>query len=81
MLITLKLDGLMNLSIFIISSDVKMIDKIVNLYFRDNPDVINLSLNLIIGLSDDLILPFEHKKDCVCPLVSKCNFNFNDSIT
>jgi DNA-binding Lrp family transcriptional regulator len=52
-----RLSGKMNLSITIAVNDIKFLDKMVNLHFRNNDAVQDLSVNIITDMANDLVLP------------------------
>ena len=51
--------GTFNLSVLIIGHNFKQIDKIVNNHFRNNPDINNVTLNVVTSIVNDFVLPFE----------------------
>lgn len=74
MLTGFRLSGEHNLSIILAGVNYKDIDKVINYHFRNNPDITNVIMEVIIDVADDLILPLnlnsEHHK--ICPV---CNEN------
>ncbi|MBY8990768.1 MAG: Lrp/AsnC family transcriptional regulator [Candidatus Lokiarchaeota archaeon] len=67
-----KLSGEHNLSIIITGVSYKDIDKVINYHFRNNLDITNVTMEIIVDVADDLVLPLnlnsEHQK--ICPV---CN--------
>ncbi len=74
MLNAFRLSGTINMTVLIVGYDYKILDEIVNLYFRNNPDVIKVSMDIVTDIKYDLILPmkfdFEH---CSCDSETKAN--------
>ncbi|MFW9876792.1 MAG: Lrp/AsnC family transcriptional regulator [Candidatus Thorarchaeota archaeon] len=71
-----RLSGEYNLSIIITGVNYKDIDKVINYHFRNNPDISNVAMEIILDVADDLIMPLnlnsEHQQ--ICPV---CNENIN----
>lgn len=72
-----RLSGEHNLSIILAGVNYKDIDKVINFHFRNNPDITNVTMEAIVDVADDLILPLnlnsEHQKICpVCNENTKC---------
>ncbi|MFW9942974.1 MAG: Lrp/AsnC family transcriptional regulator [Candidatus Thorarchaeota archaeon] len=72
MLNAFRLSGNTNLSIIAAGLNYKDIDKVINYHFRNNPEILNVVMEIIFDVVDDLILPLslnsEHQK--ICPV---CN--------
>ncbi len=67
MIFALKLSGIDNFEIIIASQNLKQLDQIVNIHFRNNPDILNVSMEIIVDVFNDLILPFDLRdKECEC---------------
>jgi len=58
-----KLSGDRNMSIFLIGTDYKFLDNIVNIHFRNNPDVIYTHMDIIENVVNDLVLPIDLNLD------------------
>ncbi|MFX1591660.1 MAG: Lrp/AsnC family transcriptional regulator [Promethearchaeota archaeon] len=54
-----RLSGDSNLSILIVGLNVKDLDNIVNGNFRNDPDVINVHIDIISDVINDLVLPMD----------------------
>lgn len=54
-----RLSGKNNLSILIAHERIDKIEQIVNNYFRNKPDVSNVTMNIISQVAKDFILPVE----------------------
>ncbi len=74
MLNAFRLSGNMNLSIILAGVNYKDIDKVINYHFRNNPDILNVTMEAIVDVADDMVFPLnlnsEHQK--ICPV---CNEN------
>lgn len=71
MLNAFKLSGDMNISIIIVAVNYRVLDQIVNYHFRKNPVVTKVNMELIVDITEDLVLPLkfniEHTRYCpVC---------------
>jgi len=53
-----RLSGNSNMSIFITGFKLKDIENIVNFHFRKNPDISNVVMDIVTGIVNDLVLPF-----------------------
>lgn len=68
-----KLSGKKNISLTIAIKDIKFLDKIINLHFRNNEAVKNLSVHFITDMANDLVLPINLDYDgCDFDLKSVC---------
>ncbi|MFX1325458.1 MAG: Lrp/AsnC family transcriptional regulator [Promethearchaeota archaeon] len=71
-----RLSGTMNFSIIITGTSYKEIEKVINHHFRDNSDITFITMEIIVDVADDLVLPLnlnsEYQK--ICPV---CNENTN----
>jgi len=69
-----RLSGEHNLSIILAGVNYKDIDKVINFHFRNNPDILNVTMEVIVDVADDMVFPLnlnsEHQK--ICPV---CNEN------
>ena len=59
MLNAFKLSGEHNIYILLASSKLQKLDKIVNYHFRNNPEIQNASMELVIDIAKDFILPID----------------------
>lgn len=75
MINALRISGNSNLSIFMVGTDFKVLDNIVNINFRNNPDVFNVHMDIIEDVVNDFVLPIDlnldnnqlmFTKDCCC---------------
>ncbi len=58
-----KLSGDRNMSILLIGTNYKFLDNIVNIHFRNNPDVIYAHMDIIENVVNDLVLPIDLNLD------------------
>ena len=76
-----KISGEFNLLCFISASDLQTIEKLVDLCFRKDPNVINVKTNIIIDSVHDFVVPIDfeiekfdyHSNNCG----PECNLNVN----
>ncbi|MFX0011448.1 MAG: Lrp/AsnC family transcriptional regulator [Candidatus Hermodarchaeota archaeon] len=76
-----KISGEFNLLCFISASDLQTIEKLVDLCFRKDPNVINVKTNIIIDSVHDFVVPIDfeiekfdyHSSNCG----PECNVNVN----
>jgi DNA-binding Lrp family transcriptional regulator len=76
-----KISGEFNLLCFIAASDLQTIEKLVDLCFRKDPNVINVKTNILIDSVHDFIVPIDfqiekfdlHSENCG----ANCNLNVN----
>ena len=54
-----KISGEFNLLCFIAASDLQTIEKLVDLCFRKDPDVINVKTNILIDSIHDFVVPID----------------------
>lgn len=59
MLNAFKLSGEYDVSIFLVSSDIRQIYDVVNTHFRANSEVQKVSMDLVTNISQDFILPLD----------------------
>ncbi len=59
MLNCFKLSGEHNLCILLASSKLQKLDNIINYHFRNNPDILNVSMEIVIDIAKDFILPID----------------------
>ena len=55
-----KLSGNANLSILLAGVDYKLIDNIFNIYFRNDPDVVKVHIDIIEDVVYDFVLPIDY---------------------
>lgn len=73
MLNAFRLSGDFNVSIILASRKLSTLDKIVNLYFRDNDIVLTVRMDIINDVLDDFVLPIDMDfSECDCPLKELC---------
>ncbi|MBY8984058.1 MAG: winged helix-turn-helix transcriptional regulator [Candidatus Lokiarchaeota archaeon] len=84
MINALRISGSSNLSIFMVGIDFKVLDNIVNINFRNNPDVFNVHMDIIEDVVNDFVLPIDLNldnnqltltKDCCCCGQCTCHLN------
>ncbi|MFX1258597.1 MAG: Lrp/AsnC family transcriptional regulator [Promethearchaeota archaeon] len=64
-----RLSGTSNISVLITNSKLQNLDNIVNIHFRNNPNILNVSMELITEVVNDFILPIDFNfKSCTCIL-------------
>jgi len=76
-----KISGEFNLLCFIAASDLQTIEKLVDLCFRKDPNVINVKTNIVIDSVHDFVIPIDfqiekfdfHSNICG----PECNMNVN----
>ncbi len=54
-----KISGKFNLLCFVAASDLRTIEKLVDLYFRRDPNVVNVKTNVIIESIHDFVVPID----------------------
>ena len=59
MLNAFRLSGEHNICILLASSKLEKLDKIVNYHFRNNPDVLSTSMEIVTEIAKDFILPVD----------------------
>ncbi len=64
-----ELSGTNNFEFIIVSENLRDLDKIVNYHFRNNPDVKNVKMEIILNVYDNFIVPIELvTSTCKCTL-------------
>ena len=63
MLNAFRVSGDNNLCILLTSSQIIKLEKIVNYHFRNNPDIMSSSMELITDIAKDFILPIDFNSD------------------
>ncbi|MFX1446001.1 MAG: Lrp/AsnC family transcriptional regulator [Promethearchaeota archaeon] len=67
MIHALKLSGLNNFLIIIGSPKLEDLDKIINFHFRNNPEIRHVSMEIILDIINEFLLPIYIKKTkCKC---------------
>lgn len=67
MIYAFRLSGINNFQIFIASSKIQELDMITNYHFRNNPKIKFVSMEVVTGILNDLILPIDLKfRGCIC---------------
>ena len=67
MVYAIRLSGLNNFEVIVTSKRLKQLDEIINIHFRNNPEIINVSMEIIVDIFYDFIFPFEIKNvECKC---------------
>jgi len=59
MLNAFRLSGEHNLCILLASSKLQKLDNIINYHFRNNPEILNVSMEIVIDIAKDFILPID----------------------
>ncbi|MFX0022711.1 MAG: Lrp/AsnC family transcriptional regulator [Candidatus Hermodarchaeota archaeon] len=59
MLNAFRLSGEHNICILLASSKLQKLDNIVNYHFRNNPEITNASMEVVIDIAKDFILPID----------------------
>lgn len=59
MLNAFRLSGAHNVCILLASSKLEKLDSIINYHFRNNPDISSVSMEIIIDIAKDFILPID----------------------
>ncbi len=59
MLNAFKLTGDHNVCILLASSKLQKLDNIVNYHFRNNPDIISVSMEIVLDFAKDFVLPID----------------------
>ncbi|MHA1294880.1 MAG: Lrp/AsnC family transcriptional regulator [Promethearchaeota archaeon] len=59
MLNAFRLSGEHNICILLASSKLSKLDNIVNFHFRNNPDVLGVSMEIVTDIAKDFILPID----------------------
>ncbi|HDZ18243.1 MAG TPA: Lrp/AsnC family transcriptional regulator, partial [archaeon] len=54
-----RMSGDHNILVMLSSSKLKKLDNIVNYHYRNNPDVQNISMELVVDIAKDFILPID----------------------
>lgn len=59
MLNAFRLSGEHNVCILLASSKLPKLDNIVNYHFRNNPDILSVSMEVVVDIAKDFILPID----------------------
>lgn len=71
MLNAFKLSGEHNISILLASSKLQKLDIVVNYHFRNNSEVQNTSMELVIDIAKDFILPIDFDSEDHDPTIEE----------
>ncbi len=63
MLNAFRVSGEHNVCILLASSKLNKLDNIVNYHFRQNPDVSNVAMEVVIDIAKDFVLPIDFSSD------------------
>ena len=79
MLNAFRLSGEHNLCVLLASSKLQKLDNIVNYHFRNNPEIQNVSMELVIEIAKDFILPIDFDSEDHDPTIEsgcgeKCKY-------
>ncbi|MBY8988358.1 MAG: winged helix-turn-helix transcriptional regulator [Candidatus Lokiarchaeota archaeon] len=58
-----RLSGDTNISILIAGLNLKVLDHVVNVHFRNNPDIISCQIDIIADVANDFVLPIDLNLD------------------
>lgn len=79
MIYALRLSGINNFEVVITSRTLKQLDGIVNIHFRNNPEIINVSMEIIVDIVNDFIFPFDLKDfECKCDKFTENHLKKNE---
>jgi DNA-binding Lrp family transcriptional regulator len=59
MINALRISGKSTLSIFMVGTNLKTLDNIVNVNFRNNPDVMKVQMDIIEDVVNDFVVPID----------------------
>lgn len=79
MLNAFRLSGAHNVCILLASSKLEKLDNVINYHFRDNPSISSVSMEIIIDIAKDFILPIDFDSEEHDPTIEegcgpKCKF-------
>ncbi|MBA7551751.1 hypothetical protein ES705_44299 [subsurface metagenome] len=82
MLNAFHLSGDHNVFVFLVSSKLEKLYNIVDYHFRNNPEVINVSMEVVTEIAKDFILPIDLEAEKLNPTSEKgcgekCTYKFN----
>ena len=66
-----RISGEYNIFCFLIALDLKVIDKIINTYFRKNPDVLKVNFSVITQAIEDMVFPIDFN-------IGNLSYNYKD---
>ena len=72
-----RLSGDTNISILMTGFNLKVIDNVVNMHFRNNPDVLSCQIDIIADVANDFVLPIELNTDHLNLKEHHCENNHN----
>ncbi|MFX1375639.1 MAG: Lrp/AsnC family transcriptional regulator [Promethearchaeota archaeon] len=73
MLNAFRLSGNSNVSILLVALSFKDIDHIINCHFRNDPNVINVHIDIIADVVNDLVLPIDLNLDYGKLKINNCH--------
>jgi len=84
MLNAFRLSGEHNLFILLASSKLQKLDNIINYHFRNNPDISNVSMEIVIEIAKDFILPIDFDSEDHNPTLEdgcgeKCKYRISQA--
>lgn len=79
MLTAFRLSGKTNVIIIMVSPKIEFLDEVVNKFFRENEDILNISMDIITDVISDVVLPVNFNvEECECCLKDKCIENLKN---
>lgn len=72
-----RLSGDTNISVLMTGFNLKVIDNVVNMHFRNNPDVLSCQIDIIADVANDFVLPIELNTDHLNLKEHHCENNHN----
>ncbi|MFW9950062.1 MAG: winged helix-turn-helix transcriptional regulator [Candidatus Thorarchaeota archaeon] len=76
MLNAFKIVGRYNIVILLLNTEIKKLEKIVNYHFRNNPQIQEVSLDIITDITKDFILPINAESEILKPILEDgCDAN------
>jgi len=75
-----KISGEFNLLCFISASDLQTIEKLVDLCFRKDPNVINVKTNILIDSVHDFVIPIDFQIEKFDILSENCGIDCNQNV-
>ncbi|UCC18260.1 MAG: Lrp/AsnC family transcriptional regulator [Promethearchaeota archaeon] len=71
MLNAFRLSGEHNVCILLASSKLQKLDNIINYHFRNNPEILNVSMEIVIDIAKDFILPIDFDSEAHDPTLEE----------
>ncbi|MFX0035825.1 MAG: Lrp/AsnC family transcriptional regulator [Candidatus Hermodarchaeota archaeon] len=76
MLNAFRIVGKNNITILLVNTKIKKIERIVNHHFRNNPQILEVSMDIITDITKDLILPINADSEILKPILEDgCDAN------